>query len=183
MDFKGEGVKKLSGTLYDMTARFNNLFELCTYYEDDDSVDDSAFLDELEKILKSVEYELEVKVSNGISLIQSLKSISGGMDGEIKRLQKRKRAVDNRIEIIKQYYLDNLVAMGKTKISTARGTMTVAKAGGKKPLIIDDDSVISNDYKKIIREIDKEKIRRALESGLSVDGAHLEERKHYLKIS
>lgn len=72
--------------------------------------------------------------------------------------------------------------MGKTKVLTNRGTMSVVKAGGKRPLKIDDESLIPAEFKFVIAQVDKDALRQALEGGENIQGAHLEERGLYLKI-
>ena len=51
------------------------------------------------------------------------------------------------------------------------------------PLKIDDENLIPQDFKKIVYEVDKDKLREVLEDGEIISGAHLEERGSYLKIS
>ena len=126
--------------------------------------------------------ELEEKVSNGIGLIQNLKATAEGMKAEENRLKQRRTAIENQIEHIKQIYQYTLAAMNLKKVVTARGAMSIAKVGGKKSLKF-DESLLPKDYFKMVYEVDKEKIRTAIESGAEVQGAYLEERGSYLKIS
>lgn len=164
----------MSRTLYDISQRFQNIFDLC--------LDDNVDLDTLENALQSIEGELEDKVANGIGIIQDLKFHADAMGDESKRLAIRKKAIDNKLDWLKSYYLDHLSKMGKSKVLTSRGTMSIVKAGGKRPLKIDDESLIPPDFKFVISQVDKDALRQALESGESVQGAHLEERGKYLKI-
>lgn len=160
--------------LYDISKRYQNLWDIC--------LDDNVDLDTLEDALKSVEGELDDKVANGIGLIQDLKYHADAMGEESKRLAARKKALENKIECLKNYYRDHLQAMGKTKVLTNRGTMSVVKAGGKRPLKIDDESLIPAEFKFVIAQVDKDALRQALEDGENIQGAHLEERGLYLKI-
>lgn len=164
----------MSRTLYDISARYQNLWELC--------LDDNVNLETLENALRSVEGELEDKVANGIGLIQELKYHADGMGEEAKRLAARKKALENKIDCLKYYYLNHLQYMGKSKVLTNRGTMSVVTAGGKRPLKIDDEESIPNDFKFIVSQIDKDALRKALENGVQVQGAHLGDRGKCLKI-
>ena len=159
-------------TLYEVTGAFVDL-----------SVDDESTEEEFSEKLKNLEMMLDEKVSNGIGLIRNWKGDVDAIDAEIKRLTQRKKTFENRIASVKNYYLGELSAIGKKKVVTPIGAMTVAKAGGKKPLKIDDETLIPQEFKKIIYEPDKEKIRTALEGGADISGVHLEERGTYLKIS
>ncbi len=164
-------------TLYNITERYQNLLDLC----DDENVNPEL----IDSALAQLDGEIEDKVSGGIAVIQELKHRAAAIDAEIKRLSQMKKTTEARIEHIKQYYFDNLTSIGKTKIWTDRGTMTIAKSGGKRPLVIDDEDLIPFDFKQIVSTtvIDKDTIREALERGVEVDGAHLGERTKYLKIS
>lgn len=158
--------------MYELTDAFQEL------YENDELTDE-----EVERKLQALNMELDAKVANGIGLIQTLKAAVDGIKNEETRLKQRRSALENRINKIKDYYQAELTTIGKKKIFTSRGTMAIAKCGGKMPMKIDDENLIPQDYKRIVYEVDKEALRDALENGESVSGAHLEERGSYLKIS
>lgn len=159
-------------TLYEISNQFTDLL----YNED-------LTVEEIDEQLQKIQLAIEEKVSDGIAVIQELKGTADVMKSEIDRLTQRKKAIESRIERIKDYYLSELSAMDKKKIVTARGTMTIAKCGGKKPMRIDDENLIPQDFKVIRYEVDKEALRNALEKGEEISGARLEERGTYLKIS
>ena len=159
-------------TLYELSDAFLNI-----------ATDEELSDEEIQEQLAKLEMELEEKVSNGIGLIQSLKATADGMKAEENRLKQRRTALENRIGKIKDYYQSELAAMGKKKILTPRGAMTIAKCGGKMPLKIDDENLSPQNFWRKIYEVDKDKLREALEDGEIISGAHLEERGNYLKIS
>lgn len=159
-------------TLYDINDTFAELVN-------NDDLTDEQFAEQFDNLHMA----LEDKVSNGIGLIQNLKATADAMKAEEIRLKNRRSAIENRIERIKQLYQYTLAAMNLKKVSTPRGAMSIAKVGGKKSLKIADENLIPQDFWKMIYEVDKEKIRTALESGAEVQGAYLEERGTYLKIS
>lgn len=134
--------------------------------------------------LKNLQMELDEKVQNGIGLIKNLTATVDAMKNEESRLKQRRATIEKRIERIKAYYQHTLTAMNLKRVVTSRGAMTIAKVGGK-PSIKYDESLIPKDFynQRIVYELDKEKIRTALESGAEVQGAYLEERGSYLKIS
>ena len=167
---KKKGVNEMK--MYELTDAFQELY-----------VNDELTDEEVENKLQALNMELEEKCSNGIALIQTLKAAVEGMKAEEMRLKQRRTALENKIGKIKDYYQAELTAIGKTKILTSRGTMTVAKSGGKMPMKIDDENLVPQNFKKIVYEIDKDKLREALEDGEIISGAHLEERGSYLKIS
>ena len=146
--------------MYELTDAFQEL------YESEEMTDE-----EVEEKLQALNMELDAKVANGIGLIQTLKAGVDGMKAEEARLKQCRTALENRI--------------GKKKVLTSRGTMTIAKCGGKMPMKIDDENLVPMEFKnkKIVYEVDQDKLREALEDGEIISGAHLEERGSYLKIS
>ena len=162
-------------TLYELSEEYLDLLEY------DGELENS----EIAEKLNAVENDIEKKVSNGIGLIQTLKRRAESYEAEITRLVKLKKAAEKNAANIQAYYLDNLRYIGKKKVATSKGTMTVARAGGKCPMIIDDENLVPAEYKftRTVDYIDKEQLRLALEEGEVIEGAHLEERKEYLKIS
>lgn len=163
--------------LHELTGIFAELWEKI--------LDDEVFEEDLKEILPPLDDELTQKCENGIGLIADLQSHAEAMKAEETRLKLRRVTLEKKIASIKDYYLENLREIGKKKVLTNLGTMTVAKIGGKLPLKIDDETVIPQEYfnQRTVYELDKEKLRTALEGGEVVYGAHLEERGSYLKIS
>lgn len=163
--------------LHELTGIFAELWEKI--------LDDEVFEEDLKEILPPLDDELTQKCENGIGLIADLQSHAEAMKAEETRLKLRRVTLEKKIASIKDYYLENLREIGKKKVLTNLGTMTVAKVGGKLPLKIDDETVIPQEYfnQRTVYELDKEKLRTALEGGEVVYGAHLEERGSYLKIS
>lgn len=163
--------------LYEISADIERVLDMCY----DDSADEETIIAELQQL----NCELTEKVSNGIAVIQTLSATASAMDTKIKRLTQSKRALEKRVDFLKNYYLENLARIGKNKVQTSRGAMTISKAGGLKPLKIDDEELIPLDFKRIVSkaEIDKDALREALERGVEISGAHLEERGRYLRIS
>ena len=163
-------------TLYELSEKYLDLLDAC---------EGEIESGEIENALNAVESDIETKVSNGIALIQTLKRRAESYDAEITRLEKLKKAAENNAARIKTYYLDNLRYIGKLKVATSKGTMSVVKSGGKRPLKIDNEDLIPLEFKKTICNtvIDKDTLQDALEQGEVIDGAHLEERGQYLKIS
>ena len=158
-------------TLYELSEKYLDILEQC----DNSDTDITAALNDIDA-------DIEEKVKNGIGLIQTLKRRVESYNAEIARLARLKKATEGNLERIQQYYLDNLRYIGKKKIETAIGSMSVVKAGGKKPLIIDNEESIPAAYKFAKYEVDKETLRVDLEQGEIIEGAHLGERSNYLRI-
>lgn len=163
--------------LYELAAGFNTLFDLV--------LDESMDLQLLEEGLHSIECELEEKCANGIALIKSLEAYAEAYGKEQKRFESQRQILENRIKRIKEWYRQNLDAMGKTKVPTQYGVMSVQKNGGKQPLKIDDAALIPEVYLTTVpehKEVNREALYEALSSGREVPGAHLEARGRSLRI-
>lgn len=167
----------MTKTLYQISAGFENVLDMCY----DETADES----EIAEKLQTLEGELTEKVSNGIAVIQTLKATADAADTEIKRLIQHKRTIESRVNFLKAYYLEHLARIGKSRVLTPLGTMSISKAGGLKPIRIDNADLIPTEYKREVTttEIDKDALREALERGDQITGAHLEPRGNYLRIS
>ena len=163
--------------LYDLAAGFNAIFDLV--------LDDTMDLDTLEEGLQSIECELEEKCANGIALIKSLETYAEAYAKEERRFQAQRQILENRIRRIKEWYRQNLDAMGKAKVATRYGVMSVQGNGGKRPLAIDDESRIPELYLVTVpahKEVNRDALYAALDKGEEIPGAHLEPRGRGLRI-
>ena len=163
--------------LYELAAGFNALFDLV--------LDESMDLELLEEGLQSIECELEEKCAGGIALIKSLEAYAEAYRKEEKRFEAQRQILENRIKRIKEWYRQNLDAMGKTKVPTRYGVMSVQKNGGRQPLKIDDAALIPDAYLITVpehKDVNREALYEALSGGGKVPGARLEPRGRSLRI-
>lgn len=73
---------------------------------------------------------------------------------------------------------------GISKLETDRYRVGVSNAGGVAPLVIPDPTALRPEFIRVteVREPDKDAIRKTLQSGQEVPGAHLGERGTCLTI-
>jgi hypothetical protein len=157
----------MSQSLYELSAGFNNIFDMAT--------DETMDLNELEGGLQAIEADVNTKVLNGIGLIQSLLHYSEAMKAEAKRLTDRQRVIDNRIKSIKSWYQQNLELMGKDKVTTERGVMAIQK---NPPALKYDEVKIPEKYFDIVPqtfELNKDRLKADLKAGVNVPGAWFEQ--------
>ena len=163
--------------LYELAAGFNAIFDLV--------LDEAMDLEQLEEALKSIECEVEEKCESGIALIKSLETYAAAYKAEKKRFDVQQKSLENRIKRIKEWYRQNLDAMGKSRVPTKYGVMSVQGNGGLFPLMIDDEKLIPAEYLTTVpehKEVNRDKLYKALEKGEAVPGAHLEPRGRSLRI-
>lgn len=164
-------------TLYELTGEY---LELLNMLEDPD-IDEEVLADTLE----SVGYEIEDKADGYAAVISEIESNAEKISAEIKRLTERKKQLETRTKQMKERIMFAMNTIGKKKIATALHTFSVCKNGGKLPLVIDDNLSLENilpEHIKVVTEIDKNAIRKYLESGGECSYAHFGERGESLRI-
>lgn len=149
--------------LYELTERWNNLEQLC----DNEEVDKKI----LEAALNEIGEQADEKIENIAKVIKTLVLEAKSIKEEEDRLSKRRKALEKNIANLKEYVASNLIARGKEKVKTKLFTLYFTK---RKSLHIDED-VIEDKYIKMIRSIDKDKIKSDLVEGKEVPGANYAE--------
>lgn len=160
-------------TLYSLTDDLRQLIDLAPSIDPEDA---QCFLDTLEGVLGA----RDDKLDGYAAVIDTLKSQVELLDHEEVRIANRKKAVKNRIKLMKERMLESMQTTNQTKIQTDLHTFAIQKNGGKAPLII--TGTVPDDFIKMEPKTDTEKIRTALENGETFDWAHLEERGVHLAI-
>lgn len=136
--------------------------------------DEETDLDLLEGTLQCIEGEIEVKIEGMGKMIAMLEGDAESLEHEITRLKKRLESRDNRIAKIKSYLKQQMIFMGKQKVSTP--TFTVSIRNNPPALRITDESLIPASYMTIIpesKELNKSAIKESLKQGKEVPGAEL----------
>ena len=155
-------------TLYDITGEYLQLLE----YADDEQL----FLDTLE----SITGELEVKADGYGVVISEIEAKVEQFKKEIQRLTDRKTAMENAIKNMKDRLKGAMELMETNEIKTEHYTFKIQKNGGAQPIKITGE--VPANYKRVIYEDDKDKIRKDLEEGKELDFAKLLERGTHLRI-
>lgn len=159
-------------TLYELTAQFSELLDMAQ----DGEVDEQTLLDTME----GLDGEIEEKADGYAKVIKSLEGNVSAIDSEVKRLNDKKRVVNNNIKKMKDNLKSSMEIVGKRKFKTDLFSFNIAKNGGLQPLEI--VGKIPDAYKKIESINDTAKIRKALADGEELDFAVLKERGENLRI-
>ncbi|MCG8609197.1 MAG: siphovirus Gp157 family protein [Pseudomonadales bacterium] len=138
--------------------------------EDDCPDMDQAIQDTMEGIVGSFQDKAE-KVA---TVILNIGSNIAEVDNEIKRLQARKKTMQNKDSAIKAYLRENMEATGITKIECP--LFSIALKNGRSMARIDNESELPDDYVKVKTEItpDKTAILKALKEGVEIPGASID---------
>ena len=162
-------------TLYELTVDYMSLLEMA----EDPDIDQEALRDTME----GIEGAIEDKADAYAVVIAQLSTDAQALDAEIKRLTARKKSLENNAAYIKKSLQGALEAVGKQKLKTLRYTFTIAKNGGKAPLImhVTADELPDN-LVKIKREVDTDRIRVLLDAGKGAEWAEYGDRGTSLRI-
>ena len=134
----------------------------------------------IETTLECKEFEIEVKADNYAKIIKNLEIDKDGIEGmkkavkeEIKRLDAKAKAIDNKIKFLKENLGTTMKIMKKDKIKTRLFTFYFRKT--KNVRIIDLDKALSSKYVKNNPEVDKEKLLKAMKNGETFNFADIKE--------
>jgi chromosome segregation ATPase len=126
---------------------------------------------------------LASKVENYAGYIGELQSLAEARGAEAKRLSDLAKATSAKAQRLKEALRDALLRIGSRKLTTTRYEISIRKAGGKAPLVIDETRITEEwTTTKTIVEPDKERIRAALDAGEVLDFAEITERADVMVI-
>ena len=147
------------------------LFELSEVYNTMQSLEIEE--EQLSTMLQSFDMSLSETVEDLAKFIQSLESDADAYDKQIKMFSAKKSATNKKIESVKEYMKNSLLAMGKEKVKCNLFTISFRKSTA---VIIDDEDLIPQKFKEYERicKIDKNEIKKAFAEG-NVTGAHIQE--------
>lgn len=160
--------------LYEITAEAKELERLA---EDHD-----LSAEDIRDTLEGIHMEFEEKAIQVANFLLNMDPYEQGLDAEIKRLQSKKKALQNRRESVKDYLRENMLACGISKIECPVFTIRIKPA--QPVVIVDDEQALPDEYVSVKTTIaaDKNALKKALKEGAEIAGAHLEEGKAPLEI-
>lgn len=155
----------MTQTLYEMSLATQTLFEMLM----NDEIDEQTFNDTVEG-MGAIE-----KVEGYCQMISQINAEVEMFKNEIDRLTKRKKSLENNANWLKGQLLNFYNANGGEKIKA--GTFVVLT---KKSTYVDifDESKIPKKYCTVKVTPNKTAIKKAIDSGIKVRGANLQEREN-----
>lgn len=163
-------------SLYKMTANFESAFlELVDLDIPEDAIKDT---------IEALEGELSLKIANVGAFIKNLDAEADKIKEAEKSIAARRKTYENKVARMKDYLRENMERAGIKKVSAIDGTFVITLIAPRASLVIDDEAAIPATYKaeRVVVDIDKAAIKKALEEGEQIDYAHLEH-KSGLRIS
>lgn len=131
--------------------------------------------------LSGLEEEFNFKAENLAQYIKCLKAEAEDIDEEMKKLRARRDSRNRRIERLKNYLMENMEAVGITKIDMPKAKITIRKSTPSIKFDNEEDFIEmlensgrNNLLKYSSPEIRKSEIKKLIRSGEKFDGARLE---------
>ncbi|MBP6714140.1 MAG: siphovirus Gp157 family protein [Aliarcobacter sp.] len=169
----------MSVSLYGLSQEFRAFEEVSNEIEFDDET--GEIIDNTDT-LKQLFEELECNYIDKLDSCQYIrKELEGKADllaAEIKRLQARKKALENRAERLKTLMCDSMLVSGETKL---KGKHSFS-LGSRKVLQLDENlapEFFNQEYIRTKKEFDKKKITDDLKAGVIIDGAAMVEKINF----
>ena len=161
------------------------LYELSEEYKQVESMLDSddqdtrqAALDTLE----SLEGDIAEKIDSVACMIKDIKGEAAAIKAEADKLAKRAKSKADTAARLTAYLLDNMQALGKTKVETPRSVVSLRKS--PEAVVVPDENKFilwaNFDHEEFIRsklEIDKTAVKQALLNGEKIPGAYIDSKE------
>src|SRR5699024_5450053 len=94
--------------LYELSQNYNNLYDLL--------IDEDIPVEVIEEGLGEIEDKIEIKFENIAKLLTSLEGNIDTFKKEEKRLNQRRKVMENKVKSLKDYMLNQLEFMERNKI-------------------------------------------------------------------
>jgi hypothetical protein len=161
--------------MYELTANWAAVLAMAQ----DPDVDPQAIADTLE----AIGGEIEEKAENTAIIMKELEAEAAKLKAEEQRLKDRRAKVENNIKDIKQRLFDAMKMTGKEKFKTELFSFSIAKNGGKIPVIVDVETAdLPDDLVTIIEKPNLDAIAAYLEKHPESKYGHFGERGEHLNI-
>ena len=152
--------------LIDIASEFQAIYEMASDTDD---------IETITKLYNELNGDLEEKADSVRIVLAKLKSDADFLSNEIKRLQQRKKSIENNSDSLKSLLIWTLKKAGVPKLKTAKATFYFATS---KSLQISDEvqlSALPKEYIQIDYKADKKALKEAIESGLEIKGVTIQE--------
>ena len=162
-------------SLYELNASYRNLMERLY----DDELPEEAVIDTLD----SLEAEIEDKAEGYSKIIRQFDADIESIKEEESRLAKRRKALENRKEMLKGNLFNAMKTVGLSKIKTTLFTVSIQKNGGKRSLILDvEPDKLPAELQKVTIAADNDALRKLLGDAEMCEYCHLAEQGESLRI-
>lgn len=171
-------------TLFEISDELAAIEELLT--ENDGDISDAAG-ETLEAWFDQLTDARDAKIDDYCRLIATVTARANARTEELARLGALVDTDENTIKRLKTALHNFMLEQGITKLETPLHKLTIAKNGGKAPLVIpeawrDDPASAPEQYHRPVIHLDTELIRADLAGGEEIPGCAIGERGTHLRI-
>ncbi|HAZ2983780.1 TPA: siphovirus Gp157 family protein [Salmonella enterica subsp. enterica serovar Kentucky] len=156
--------------LYEITKQLNELLAL-----------DDIPREQIEDTINLIDEEFESKAEMVAAYIRELEADESGMKVEIDRLSERKRVLSAKIDNLKDYLRQNMMASGKTNIKGKLFSITLGKPSPVLDVFIPVDQ-LPEQYIVVKKSADNAALKAALKAGTEIKGCAITDGKPKLII-
>ena len=152
--------------LYELTEMYQNISNL---------IEEDADNETLEKALDEITDNIQMKAENMAKLIKSIEGNINALKDEEKRLQAKRKALENKVVNIKEYLENQLKAMGLKKVQGNLFTVSIQK--NPQSVNILNEDLIPEKFKEVVTttKIDRRELLAALKEGQEIEGAEIKQ--------
>ena len=150
------------------------LYELRTSYLQLERLLDEDPNADIEAALSMVDDSFEEKVENVIKIIRMYESYQEAIKVEEQRMKKRREDYQKKCERLTAYIESNMRAIGKEKVEGVLFTARIQK-NPPKVVVRNLDHIPFHFFKHPKPTLDKEAVKKAIQTGVDVPGASLEQ--------
>lgn len=126
--------------------------------------------------LALVQEDFEKKAQHIGFVVESMDVTEKALSAHLDDVKKRLEAVKNRKQALKDYLQTNMEATGISKIECQYFKISLQASPAS--VVVDDESLIPDDYFITTRALQKATVKQALKDGYDIPGCHLEAGTH-----
>lgn len=156
-------------TLYEIDRQIEQVIETGFVYDDEtgEVLMDGSCLDDLQ-------VAFEDKLNACGMWLKNRRALRDAIKAEEAKLKRRREVIEKETDRMEAYVSRYLYRMKDRKFETPECRMSLRRS---KRVVVDDESRLAKDYKlfTITERPDKKAIKEAIDSGILVDGARVEE--------
>lgn len=134
-------------------------------------IDEQTFADTLE----SMSGDFELKAQNVTMFVQNLEASANAIKDAERKMAERRKAIENKVERIKEYLKVNMQKTGITKIECPY--FVISLRNNPESVDVINMDLIPSEYFKIPDmpppQLDKAELKKAIQAGAQVEGARL----------
>lgn len=132
--------------------------------------------EEVSAMLEELEFDRTTKIENIALYVKNLEALASSLKKEEEALAKRRKTKENRIERLKEYLTQSMVAANENGIETSKVCISFLN---RESVITDADKLPKKWLTRTVTfKPDKMAIKKAIKGGLKVKGASLEVKTH-----